>query len=466
MKELRFATIADALAALDRREVSAVELTRLHLDAIAAENPHRNAFLRVTEEDALAGAAAADRARAAGEQRPLLGIPVSLKDLIDQAGVVTTAGTRAPERMPAAEDAEVVRRLRAAGAVILGKTTLHELGFGPTSENPHSGPVPNPADPSRIAGGSSGGSAAAVAAGLSFASIGTDSGGSIRVPAALCGVAGHKPTFGLVPRRGVQPLSWSLDHVGPLARTAADCAAVLAAIAGHDPADPSSNPAARFAYPNVLPKHLRLGVVRDASAWLEPAVRARFDEAVAVLAGEGRTMVDVELGQLSDGLACVAILLRVEAAAACRDWLARHPDRIGSDVRARLRAGQLLPATAYLDALRVRRQLVRELNALFDTVDLLLLPTTPIVAPRIGATFDPIAPGGPTPRALLTSLTSLFNATGLPALSVPCGKDSAGLPVGLQIVGRRGEDGLVLAVGAAFESARGRGSTSSRPPDL
>lgn len=454
MTDLRFATIAEARAALDRREISAVELTRLHLDAIAAENPQVNAFVGVMAEEALASAAAADRGLAAGERRPLLGIPVSLKDLIDVAGWVTTAGARDEGRPPATENAEVVRRLRAAGAVILGKTTLHELAFGATSENPHGGAVPNPVDRSRIAGGSSGGSAVAVAAGLSFASIGTDSGGSIRIPAALCGVAGHKPTFGLVSRRGVQPLSWTLDHVGPLARTAADCATVLGVIASHDPADPNLVLPLRHDRPIALPDGLRLGVVREPSPWLDPDVRARVEEAVALLVALGGTPVDVELGQLGDGLACVAILLRVEAAAVHRDRLARTPEQIGSDVRARLRAGQLLPATAYLNALRVRQQLIRELDALFETVDLLVLPTTPIVAPPIGATFDPVTPGGPNARTLLTSLTSLFNATGLPALSVPCGPAPSGLPVGLQLVGRRDADALVLTVGAAFEAAR------------
>lgn len=455
MTNLRFATIAEARDALDRREISALELTRLHLDAIAAENQQVNAFVGVMAEEALASAAAADRALAAGERRPLLGIPVSLKDLIDVAGWVTTAGARDEGRPPATEDAEVVHRLRAAGAVILGKTTLHELAFGATSENPHVGVVPNPVDRSRIAGGSSGGSAVAVATGLSFASIGTDSGGSIRIPAALCGVAGYKPTFGLVSRRGVQPLAWTLDHVGPIARTAADCATVLAVIADDDPANnPNLVLPPQDDRPLALPDGLRLGIVREPSRWLDPDVRASLDKAVALLVALGGTPVEVELGQLGDGLACVAILLRVEAAAVHRDRLARHPEWIGSDVRARLRAGQLLPATAYLDALRVRQQLIRELDALFETVDLLVLPTTPIVAPPIGATFTPLTPGGPNARTLLTSLTALFNATGLPALSVPCGTASSGLPVGLQLVGRRGADALVLAVGAAFEVAR------------
>jgi aspartyl-tRNA(Asn)/glutamyl-tRNA(Gln) amidotransferase subunit A len=449
-------TIAEARAALERRDVSAVELTRLHLDAIAAEDARLNAFVRVTAEDALASARAADRAIAAGDRRPLLGIPVSVKDLIDQTGVVTTAGAPAEGLSPARDDAEVVRRLRAAGAVLLGKTTLHELAFGATSENPHYGPVRNPVDGSRIAGGSSGGAAAAVAAGLSYASIGTDSGGSIRIPAALCGVAGHKPTFGLVARHGVLPLAWSLDHVGPLARTAADCAVVLAAIAGAEPNDHATLPITGLAPLGDLPAPLRVGVVRDPSPWLEPDVGRRFAEATTLLRDLGATLVDVELDQLGDGLACVAIVLRVEAAAVHRERLATQPGRIGGDVRARLRAGQLLPATAYLDALRVRRRLVREVDALLERVDVLALPTTPIVAPLIGRTFEPVVPGGPNPRALLTSLTSLFNATGLPAISVPCGVDGAGLPVGLQLVGRRWEDSVVLAVAAAFEAALGR----------
>ncbi|MFN8534140.1 MAG: amidase [Dehalococcoidia bacterium] len=455
--DLRFGSIADARDALDRREISATELARLHLDAISAEDGRLNAFLTVTEADALAGAAAADAALAVGDRRPLLGIPVSLKDLVDQTGTPTTAGGPPEGRAPATEDAAVTRRLRDAGAVLLGKTTLHEFAFGATSENPHYGASRNPTHPDRIAGGSSGGSAAAVAAGFGFASIGTDSGGSIRIPAALCGVVGHKPTFGLVSRFGIQPLAWSADHAGPIARSVADCATVLEVIAGYDPHDPGSIDTAIPDYSRLLGggiDGLRVGMVHDASPWVEPDVALRFGEACRVLGTLGASLLDLELGQLADGLRCVAILLRVEAAVVHRDHLALHPERFSRDVLARLRAGQFLPATAYLDALRMRRALVRELDSLLETVDLIVLPTVPIVAPRIGTTFEPVAPGAPNARSLLTSLTSLFNLTGLPAVTVPCGVNRAGLPVGLQIVGRRWTDALVLRVAANYERAR------------
>jgi aspartyl-tRNA(Asn)/glutamyl-tRNA(Gln) amidotransferase subunit A len=455
--DLRFGSIAEARSALDRREIGAIELTRVHLDAIAAENPRLNAFIAVTADQALDAAAAADRAIRAGQAGPLTGIPLSVKDLLDLQGSPTTAGGIAGDLTVATVDSAVVAKLREAGAVLLGKTNLHEYAFGTTSENPHFGPARNPHDETRVAGGSSGGSAAAVAAGLGYASIGTDSGGSVRIPAALCGVAGFKPTFGLVSRRGIVPLGWTADHAGPIARTVHDCALVLDEIAGFDPSDPGSvDRPVGGSFAAALEGGLagvRIGLVRGASRWTEPEIETRLDPAAEVLRGLGAEVVDLSLDSLADGVACVAILLRVEAAIVHRERLAKAAHQLGADVRARLRAGQLLPATAYVDALRLRRALSIELDALLSTVDLLLLPTTPIVAPRIGETFDRVDSRGPNRRTLLSSLTALFNVTGVPAISVPFGSGRNGLPVGVQLAGRRWEDALVLRAGSLVQRA-------------
>ncbi len=457
MNDLRFGTIRELGERYRRREVSAVEVARIHLDAIAALQPRLNAFITIDPDPALAAAAEADRLLASGDDRPLLGVPVSIKDLIDWAGHPTTAGTRALEPVPAGEDAAVVERLQQAGAIILGKTNLHEIAFGATNENVHFGAVHNPWAEDRIPGGSSGGAGAAAAAGLSYASLGSDTGGSIRMPASLCGVSGIKPTFGLVSRHGVFPLSESLDHVGPLARSAEDCALVLAQIAGFDPRDPGSvdRPA-----PDVVAElgrpiaGLRLGRLRggllDAA---DTDVAACVDAAVQELAAQGAVIRDLEIQTFGDAAAINFLIAMAESAAVHAGSLRAHPEGYSRPILTRLRVGQLLPATAYVEARHAWRQFVAEIDEAMPEVDLLVLPASPLTAAPIGSATVSLAGREMEPAAALSRYSTAFNLTGMPAMSVPCGFDRRGLPVGLQIAARRWADATVLRLAAAYQAA-------------
>lgn len=446
-------TIADAGRLLRRREVSSVELTDGCLDAIAARDAELGAFITVTADDARAAAAAADRELAAGHDRgPLHGIPVALKDLFDQAGVRTTAGSRLLTETGAGEDSAVAARLRASGAIFVGKTNLHEWAFGVTTDNPHFGPARNPFDPDRIPGGSSGGNAVALATGMCFTSIGSDTGGSIRIPAALCGIVGLKPTRGRVSLRGAVPLSWTLDHAGPMARTVRDTAITFAAIAGYDPGDPVSvdHPLDDYLADlegGVRGLHVALAVpyfLDQADAVVAVAVR----EAVAALGRAGARVSEIELPRTAELRDTQRVILGSDAAAFHRDRIAAGRAGYGADVARRIDAGMAVSGPEYAAARRTRVELIRAFDELFDTVDLVAVPTTPTVAPlRRGA--DAVAAA-----ARLTALTSPFNLAGLPAISVPCGHDAAGLPIGLQLVSRRWGEAVLLRAARAHERER------------
>ena len=440
-------TIRAAGHALRAGQISSSTLTEAVLARIEATEPALNAYITVTAELARRQAVVADAELAAGRDRgPLHGIPFALKDLFDTAGIATTAGSDfLRDRVPD-EDAFVVRRLYEAGAVLVGKLGLHEFAFGATSINPHFGPVHNPWDLERVPGGSSGGSGAAVAAGSAIVALGTDTGGSIRIPASLCGVAGFKPSTGRVSRSGVFPLSPTLDHAGPLAKTVEDCALVMNAIAGHDPADHMSLDGPVPDYTADFGRGirgLRIGVPR-AALWdgAQPEVAAACEAALDVLRGLGASVADVELPLLAKGTRlCIS---QAEGATFHRAWLERHPERYGDDTRRRFLEGLALPATAYIHDLERRRALTEEMKALLERVDVLVSPTTPMTAPTIEE--------GDPDRAL-SVLTRGYNYTGVPVLSVPCGFDSRGLPVGLQIAGRHFEDATVLRAGHAYEQA-------------
>ena len=444
-------TLEEAAELVRTRAVSPVELAEACLERIAACEPRLNAFITVTADSALAEARAAEREIAAGNYRGALhGIPVSLKDLFDVAGAPTTAGSAFPATS-AAKDSAVVERLRAAGAVLLGKTGLHELAFGVTSQNPHFGGVANPWAVDRIPGGSSGGSAAAVASGGGFASIGSDTGGSIRIPAALCGVVGLKPTRGRVSLRGVAPLAWTLDHAGPLARTVRDAAIVYGAIAGHDMRDPGSRPAP---YDDVLAQieqgaaRLRIGVWRAAVTAADIEVGAAVERAIDTLAAQGARVDDVELPRSSELQPTQLVVIGTEAYAYHRERVETAPDRIGADVLARLQRGRANSGADYASARRARSEIRMAFDGMLVSYDAIALPTTVATAPlRTGE--DAVATA-----ARLTQLTSPFNLTGLPAISVPCGL-ADGLPVGLQLVGRRWQEARLLRVARAYELARG-----------
>ncbi|HLI85842.1 MAG TPA: amidase [Bryobacteraceae bacterium] len=451
-------TLLEAAQALRDRRVSSTELTRAALDRIGREDSSLNSFIKVLPEYALDRAAHADRELASGASRgPLHGIPVALKDLIDLCGVRTTGGARIYKDAPAPRSAAVVEMLEAAGAVIVGKLNLHELAYGVTSENPHYGVVHNPRNLAYSAGGSSGGSGAAVAAGFVFAALGTDTGGSIRIPASFCGVAGFKPTYGVVSRYGVQTLGFTLDHVGPLARTVRDAAAVLGVIAGHDRRDPASVESPDAAY-RSLPlacsiRGIRIGVPESwLAAHVDPEVAQALSAAVARAESLGAGIHPVTLPNLEAVNTVGQVLLLAEAAALFENYLDR-PDLFGADVLALLEQGRLLPATDYINAQRLRRRFLSDFQTVWSQVDCLITPATPIPAPRLGQTTIRIGQSDEPVRSLATRFSRPMNVLGVPAISIPCGLSPAGLPLGLQIAAAPFQDSLVLRVAAALEDS-------------
>ncbi len=451
--ELTRLSIAEAANLIRRKKLSPVELAEACLQRVGSVDARLRAFITVTRDEALATAQQAASAIARGNYKgPLHGIPLALKDLFDTAGVRTTAGSKImADRVPA-EDAEVTARLKAAGAVILGKLNMHEFAYGATGVNPHYGATLNPWDPTRISGGSSSGSGAAVAAGMALGALGTDTGGSVRIPSALCGITGLKPTYGRVSRRGVVPLSWALDHVGPMARSAADAAIILKAIAGHDPGDETSSEEPVPDYAKLLEgrslKGLRVGVPREyffdnVDAEVATAVRG----AISAFEHLGSEVSEVSLPHIDEAPAAVNTIMLTEALAYHRRWLAERPQDYGEDVRQRLEMGLLYPAVSYIEAQRLRSLIVAEWREqVFDRVDLLAVPTTPVSAPSLEES-DLQA------TLTLVRFTNPFNLVGVPAVSVPCGFTGTGLPVGLQFVGRWFEEGTVLGAAHAYQQA-------------
>ena len=422
--------ISTASDRIRRGELSSLTLTEGCLAQIARLNGELNAFVTRTGDEALASARAADALIARGEWRgPLHGIPISLKDLIDQRGVLTTAGSRVPDAVTAAADAPLTAALRQAGAVLVGKTNLHEFAFGTTSDESAFGPVRHPLDHERSPGGSSGGSAVAVATGMSLASIGTDTGGSIRIPAAACGLVGLKPGFGELSCAGVVPLSHTLDHVGPIARTVTDAAIVFRVLAGLPPEELTSRPAHR----------LRIGVLREYfEELLEPDVRASVVRVQRQLREAGAVLVEVRLSHAADLAAVYLAIVFGEAAAIHAAALDRRGDRYQPGVRLRLEAARFVLAEDYLRALRGREVIRKEVDRALDGCDVLMAPTLPIEAPPIGANALMVAGTSHPVRGLMLRLTQPFNISGHPAVTIPCGHTGRGFPCGLQLIGRRG----------------------------
>ncbi|HVW07601.1 MAG TPA: amidase [Bryobacteraceae bacterium] len=445
-------TIEQSARRLRSREISAVELARESLKKIHAEQPRLNAFITITEELALEQARRADADFAKGIDRgPLQGIPYALKDLFDTAGIRTTGGTKIfANRVPTA-DCAVYEKLQSAGAVLMGKTGLHELAYGITNNNPHFGAVRNPHDPSRIPGGSSGGSGAAVAAGMVAFALGSDTGGSIRIPAAYCGCTGHKPTYGIVSRYGCMALGNSLDHMGPLTATPRDAALVMDAIAGYDSRDDSSiaTPAGDFWRAGFSLRGIRAGVPENFfTERLAPEVESAFHAALDRAESAGVQLVPIRLPDPAALNIISRVILMGEVSALMEPYAHRRDD-FGADVLALIDQGRLLSATDYVNAQRLRRRWQREWAKIWPQVDLLLTPTAPIVAPKIGQTAVSWGENAEEDARLATTrLVRSINVLGLPALSVPLPVD--GMPVGLQIVGPPFADGLVLSTGGSF----------------
>jgi aspartyl-tRNA(Asn)/glutamyl-tRNA(Gln) amidotransferase subunit A len=427
------------------RETTSVAVTEDCLRRIEADNSRLNAFILVMADEARRQAQEADRELAAGHDRgPLHGVPISIKDLFDVRGTPTTAASRVREGHRAAYDAPAVAHLRQAGAVFVGKTNLHEFALGTTSEDSAFGPVRNPHDTARSAGGSSGGSAASIAAGMALASIGSDTGGSIRIPAAACGTVGLKPTIGEVSTDGVVPLARSLDHAGPLAQGVADAHLVYRALLG----DTAPRPLA----PAPL-VGLRLAVLRTYFCdLLDGEVRARFDEALGRLRAAGVQVLEAEIRHAGDIAPVYLHLGLAEAGAYHAATLDATPDRYTTPVRLRLEMGRHILAEDYVRALNGRALLAREVDAALAGHDALVLPTLPIPAPIVGATTMPIGSTTEPVRTLMLRLTQLFNLSGHPAISLPCGRAAGGLPCGLQLVGARGETGALLRAALACET--------------
>lgn len=448
--------------ALRARKISSRELVEAALQKIAKLDARLNSFLTVTGELARAEADALDEELARGKDRGVLhGIPIAHKDLVRTKGVRTTAGSKIFADYVAKRDAEVARILTEAGAVSIGKTGLHELAYGVTSNNPHYGAIHNPWDLARIPGGSSGGSAAAVAAGIVPFATGTDTGGSIRVPASFCGIVGFKPAFGKISTAGVLPLGITQDHVGPMTRTVRDAAIAYQAMAiqptGYVPGE------------NVALRGVRVGVPRNYYfERVDPEVAAAVKRTIETAERLGARAVDIEVPDMVALTQAGATCLLAEAAAALRPYLDRRGD-FGEDVLGRLDQGRAILAIDYLEALRVRRKIGREFAKLWDRVDCLFTPSTPMTAPIIGEKLVKFQGEShrreEEVRAAATRFTRGMNALGLPAISIPCGFSNSSLPIGLQIIAgsdrsqsdRGGHDGddFVLQVAAAMEDALG-----------
>ena len=455
--QLPYTTITQARAALDSGQISPLELTQICLARIEALNPKLNAFLTITAESALAAARMATEEIARDQPRgPLHGIPLAIKDLFDVRGVPTTAGSPILKDNLASQDAFTIRRLREAGAIFLGKLNMHEWALGVTSVNPHFGACRNPWDTGYITGGSSGGSAAALVAGLCIGSLGSDTGGSIRIPASLCGVVGLKPTYGRISLRGVIPLSWSLDHAGPMANSVEDAALLLEVIDGYDAADPYNMAHKEFHF-TMEPwasgsrSAFRVGIP-DASFYsdLHPETERAVQTAIKTLGELGFQMIDVALPGFDVAEKASAKILLAEAAAYHHEHMEQHADQIGEDVLTRFRWGLDVTGVEYALARRTQVEWRRQLEILFESIDALVLPATPLPATPIDES-DPLL----LSQSNLPRFTRMFNLTGNPAIVLPCGLTQSGLPIGLQIVGPNWQEDKILQVAHTYEQARG-----------
>ena len=460
--DVAFASVEEIGKLFRKRELSPVELTKLMLARIERLNPQLNAYITVTAEVALSQAKKAEtelfrpRGRPGNRDRGYLhGIPISLKDNINTAAIRTTAGSRILKDSIPKQDAVVVAQLKQAGVVILGKTNMHEFAYGVTSNNPHYGPVRNPWNLDRIPGGSSGGSAAAVAAGLCYGSIGTDTGGSIRIPASLCGVVGLKPSFGRVSVKDVIPLSPHLDCVGPLARTAADAARLLDPIFVRGKGEASLESAIK---PSRLRRRFRLGLPKSFfSDVISSEVESTFEQALRVLRRSGSNLKEVSIPLLFETEEAGNLIAWAEATHYHQQagWFPARAGEYGEDVRARLELGAKVSATAYLQAMELRCSFMERFHAAMSTanVDALVVPTAPISAPLIGEETTTASGTNHPTRSLLLRLNRPANLAGLPAISVPCGFTPEGLPVGLQLIGAVTGEYRLLQIAKLFELA-------------
>lgn len=437
-------------------QLSPVELANATLRQVERIQPVLNAYLDVFADELLDAAKNAESEIRGGAYRgPLHGIPVGLKDLVDVKGKITTGGSAVPAGRAASRDATITRKLVEAGALIVGKLNLVEFAFGFSSVNPHTGDVKNPWDLERIAAGSSSGSAAAVASGAAAMAIGTDTGGSVRMPAAACGITGHKPTYGLVSRVGVMDLSWSSDHVGPMCRTAADCALMMNAMAGYDPADPASYDRSMPDYTSELGrglKDVKVGIPKHYFFDnVDEEIKTAVHKAIAKIEAEGADVKEISMPWVGRGRAVNVAVLLPEAAAVHRAKLAEHGDLYSPAVRHRLEAGLGISAVDYIHAQRARAMFGHQMAEAMRDIDVLITPTVPIKTPTLAETTP--QPGSPAPVSggEFPNFTGVFDATGQPSISLNCGFTSDGMPIGMMISGKAYSDATVLGVAHAYQ---------------
>ena len=452
-------TLTRAASLIERREVSPVDLVDVCLERIAATNDVLHAYITVYEDEAREVAKAAETMIKAGHRLgPLHGVPIALKDNVALEGLRTTAGSKVLADWIPEEDATVAARLKGAGAVIVGKTNLHEFAWGGTTANPHYGFCRNPWDPERFPAGSSGGSGAAVAARTCFGALGTDTGGSIRLPSAVNGIVGIRPTIGRVSNFGVIPLAWSMDTVGPMTRTVEDCSVMFNAIAGHDPRDDASAPVPVVDYTADLRRGvqgLRIGVVPGYFFHhLQPPVHDAVREGLDVFRELGALIVDVDIEHIHGNISAQLTVESCEPSTYHQHWLRERPREYGEDVRLLLELGELHLATHYLQAQRYRALLRRQFLDAFKSVDVFVCPTLPFTATPIGATTVVIEDGVEEDMlSAIMQFTGVPSLTGLPSLAVPCGFDPEGLPIGMQIMGRPFDEATLFRFGVAFQEA-------------
>ena len=465
--DTRSLSIAEAARLIARGELSPIELVDAHLERISTTDDRLNSFITVLEPQARSAAEKAEtRIRSGQPIGPLHGIPIGLKDLYYTKGVRTTIGSSIMGGFVPDYDATVVSRFLDAGAIIIGKLQMHEFASGATSANIHHGPARNPWDTERVSGGSSGGSGTGVAAGQVMAALGTDTGGSVRIPAALCGIVGLKPTFGRISRHGVYPLSWSFDTVGPMTRTVRDTALVMNVIAGHDPNDPYSSRQPTPDFTETLGRGvdgLRVGIPREHFfEILDPGCESAMREGVKVLEGLGASVEEVSIPLLENILSIGQAISGPEAAEIHLENLRHNVEEMDPQVSSRLAAGLLEPAIYYVRAQRARRAFNRQVAAAFESVDVLLTPAAPIPAPKIGQEVSTVRGEKHSTLQILARMTRPFNVSGSPTITVPCGFSSDRLPFGLQIAGRMFDEGTVLRAAYAYEQATGW--HTRRPP--
>jgi len=455
--QLTGCSISELAPRIESGEVSPVDVVDATLHRIDAVDPGLNSYIRVAADSARLQAKAAERSIAAGEYLGALhGIPIGLKDLVAERGEVCSAGSKILADFVPVEDATLAARLRAAGAIFTGRLNMHEFAYGVTSDNPHYGAVHNPWDTDRSPGGSSGGSGAAVAARLCHGAVGTDTGCSIRLPAAFNGIAGIRPTIGRVSNHGVNPLAWTLDTAGPMCRTVEDCGLMLARMSGYDSRDPQTANIPVPDYEQDLQRDLqgiRLALIEDFSlSGLHKDVEAAMRTALKVLDDAGADVFEVRVDDLEPSVSALLTVDIVEPSAYHAQWIRERPRDYGQDVRALLEVGELYLATHYVQAQRYRAVLSDRFNEVLQNADAIVTPTVPFTAPPVGATEVKLEDG--ETLDIITAVmryNALAPLTGMPALSVPCGFADDGLPVGMQLIGRAFEEATVLRIGHCYQ---------------